>query len=254
MKAKGKEKANQHKGVCSETPREKKAEGGGKAVAGAANKAAGVRISEIMRSDFFYLDGEEKLDVVIEKFAKYGIHEAPVLSKGELKGLLSDREIAEAMLEKSVVPWKDNKIVPMEKLRMLKASQIMRRRVLTLEPDMGLADAVKDMGSRDANVIPVVERGRVVGIVTGKDVVAYVAKNIICHDLDEECWAGGMQSTVDSVLKIVNRGKAISSMEVAKELGMNTGKVEEIARSLARHGLIEIRYTIAGRMEMKVLE
>ncbi|MCX6768718.1 MAG: CBS domain-containing protein [Candidatus Micrarchaeota archaeon] len=218
------------------------------------NRAAGARISDIMRSDFFYLDGEEKLDVVIGKFANYGIHEAPVLSKGELKGLLSDREIAEAMLEKSVLPWKDNKIMPMEKLRRLKASQIMKRKVLTLEPGMGLADAVKDMGSRDANVIPVVERGRVVGIVTGKDVIAYVAKNIVSHDLGEACWAGGMQSTVDSVLKIVNRGKAISSMEVAKELGMTTEKVEELARSLARHGLISIRYTIAGRMELKVLE
>jgi len=99
-----------------------------------------------------------------------------------------------------------------------------------------------------------VDAGKVVGIVTGKDVISYVAKNIICHDLGETCWVGGMQSSVDSVLEIVKRGKPISSMEVAKELGMTTEKVEEIAKSLARHGLIEVKYTIAGRMELKVLE
>jgi CBS domain-containing protein len=253
MKAKGSRKAKPRRSARAERPSGKNAARGEGAAAGNL-RAAAVKIRDLMRTDFFYLDGEEKLDVVIEKFANYGIHEAPVLSKGELKGLVSDREIANAMLEKSVLPWKGNRIMPMEKLRKLKASQIMKRGVLTLEPDMGLADAVKDMGSRETNVIPVVERGRVVGIVTGKDIIAYVAKNIICQDMGEACWVGGMQSTVDSVLEIVKRGKAISSMEVAKELGMTTGKVEEIARSLARHGLIEIRYTIAGRMELKVLE
>jgi len=254
MKAKGKKKGKPATGVRAETTKGKNAESAKRAGAGLAKMSAGVKISEIMRKDFFYLDGEEKLDVVIEKFAKYGIHEAPVLSKGELRGLVSDREIAEAMLEKSVVPWKESKLVPIEKLRQLKASQIMKKKVLTLEPDMGLVDAVKDMVGRETNVIPVVDEGKVVGIVTGKDVISYVAKNIICNDFGEVCWVGGMQSTVDSVLEIVKRGKPISSMEVAKELGMTTEKVEELARSLARHGLIEIRYTIAGRMELKVLE
>lgn len=254
MKAKKRKGKSQHRGRRAETPKGRKAERDKKAAAGPAKMAVGVKIRDIMRKDFFYLDGEEKLDVVIEKFAKYGIHEAPVLSKGELKGLLSDKEIANAMLEKSMVPWKESRLVPMEKLRQLKASQIMKKSVLTLETDMGLADAVRDMGSRETNVIPVVDAGKVVGIVTGKDVVSYVAKNIICHDLGEACWVGGMQSTVDAVLGIVNRGKPVSSMEVAKELGMTTEKVEEMARSLARHGLIEVRYTIAGKMELKVLE
>lgn len=243
------------KKVHSEAHRGRSAEPGKRAaVAGAAKIAAGVRISDIMRRDFFYLDGEEKLDVVIEKFAKYGIHEAPVLSKGELGGLVSDREIADAMLEKSVVPWKGGKLLPMEKLRGMAASQIMKKKVLTLEPGMGLVDAVKDMVSRETNVIPVVDGGKVVGIVTGKDVISYIAKNIICHDLDEVCWTGGMQSSVDAVLEIVKRGRPISSMDVARELGMKTEKVEEIAKSLARHRLIEVRYTIAGRMELRVLE
>lgn len=248
MKGRKKKAAGQQRAARAKPPR------GEKRAAGPAKRPAVVRILEIMRRDFFYLDGEEKLDVVIEKFAKYGIHEAPVLSKGELRGLVSDREIADVMLEKSVVPWKERRLLPMEKLRELKASQIMRRKVLTLEPDMGLVDAVKDMVNRETNVIPVVEGGKVVGIVTGKDVISYIAKNIICHDMGEVCWVGGMQSTVDAVLGIVRRGRPVSSMEVAKELGITTEKVEEIARSLARHGLIDMKYTIAGKMEMRVLE
>lgn len=234
-------------------PKRKKAVRAGHASGGSA-KAAGIMVSELMRKDFFYLDGEERLDAVIEKFAKYGVHEAPVLSKGELKGLVSDRELAEAMLERSMVPWKKRKLLPIEKLRALKASQIMKKKVLVLEPEMRLVDAVKDMVNRETNIIPVVDKGKVVGMVTGKDVISYIAKNIVCSDFGEVCWKKGMESTVDSVLGIVNRGKPISSTQVAKELGIRTERVEEIARSLARHGLIEVRYTIAGRMELRVVE
>ncbi|MEW5996784.1 MAG: CBS domain-containing protein [Candidatus Micrarchaeota archaeon] len=210
-----------------------------------------MKVRDIMRKDFIYLDEEEKLDAIIEKFAKYGIHEAPVLSRGELRGLVSDREIADALLKKRALPFlRGRELLSAEKAKNIRARDILNRHFLTLEPGMELVDAIIDMARRETNVIPVVEGGRVLGIVTGKDVVGYVAKKFISHEAEEK-GGEGLQSAVDAVLALVKERKKVSAEEASKKLGISRERVEAIAKSLAKHGLVEVRYTIGGRMEVR---
>jgi CBS domain-containing protein len=210
-----------------------------------------MKVRDLMRKDFIYLDGEEKLDGIIEKFAKYGIHEAPVLSGGKLGGLVSDREIANALLKKRALPLlRRRELLPAEKAKGIRARDILNRHVLTLEPDMELVDAIMDMARRETNVIPVVEDGKVLGIVTGKDIIGYIAKKFISHEVEEK-GEEGLQSAVDAVLSLVKERKRIYAEEASKKLGISRERVEAIAKSLARHGLVDIRYTISGKMEIR---
>lgn len=212
-------------------------------------KSGGVRIRELMRKDFIYLDEDERLDAVIEKFSRHCIHEAPVVGEGDLKGMVSDREIANALLKRKILG--KSELLEVGELRKLRVRDIINRHVLVLEPDMGLVEALLDMAKRETNIMPVVEGRKVVGVVTGKDVIAYVAKKIIGEDVSEGECGDEAVSAVDEVLALVTERKRVKSGDVAKRLGIPVAKVEAIAKSLARHKLIEIKYTIAGKMELR---
>lgn len=209
---------------------------------------AKVRIKDLMRKDFVYLDEDDRLDVVIEKFTRHCIHEAPVIADGDLKGLVSDRELANALLKRKL--FGKSEILEAAELKKLRARDILNRHVLVLEPDMGLIEALTDMGKRETNIIPVVDKKKVVGVVTGKDVIAYIAKKLI-GEVEGEVCEGEAVSTVDEVLGLVTEKKRVRADEVAKRLGIPVQKVEAIAKSLSRHKLISIKYTIAGKMELR---
>jgi CBS domain-containing protein len=53
-------------------------------------------------------------------------------------------------------------------------SEVMTRDVRATEPSTTIADAAKTMASEDIGPIPVVEGGRIVGIVTDRDIVVRV--------------------------------------------------------------------------------
>jgi CBS domain-containing protein len=212
-------------------------------------KGAKVKVKDLMRKDFIYLDEEDRLDIVIEKFTRHCIHEAPVLVDGDLKGLVSDRELANALLKRKVLG--KSELREAAELKNMRARDVLNRHVLVLEPDMGLVEALTDMGKREANIIPVVEGKKVIGIVTGKDIIAYIAKKIIGEgEGGGECGEEAV-STVDEVLALVTEKKRVDAGAVAKRLGIPVQKVEAIAKSLARHKLISIKYTMAGKMELR---
>ena len=66
-----------------------------------------------------------------------------------------------------------------EKLRKLvatKAEEIMTKRVVTVEEDAIVEHVAELMVEKDINRIPVVNKGKLVGIISRSDVVKYIAK------------------------------------------------------------------------------
>jgi len=68
-----------------------------------------------------------------------------------------------------IVTLSDVQKVPRDQLALTRVRSIMTRDVVTVEPDRSAADALKLMSERKIGRLIVIERGRIVGIVTRKD-------------------------------------------------------------------------------------
>lgn len=102
-----------------------------------------------------------------ELMAKHGIRHLPVVDiDRRLIGIVSDRDLRQAILQQSL---QQAGVRP--DLRMLRVSEVMTRGVLTVHPDVGIRQAAEVMHRRGLGALPVAREGRVVGLLTGTDVI-----------------------------------------------------------------------------------
>jgi len=96
------------------------------------------------------------------------IRHIPIVEAGKLVGILTDRDIKKAM--PSLLTGVDQE----EYRRILSAtrvSQIMTRSPTTTTPDAPLREVVRTLCDKKFGALPVVEGGRVVGIITETDLL-----------------------------------------------------------------------------------
>ena len=91
-----------------------------------------------------------------------------VVGDGRLVGMVTDRDIRLSLPSQatSLSVWEMNYL-----LARLTVSKIMSRSLITIGPDCEAADAARLMLARCIGGLPVVEWGRVIGIITEADVV-----------------------------------------------------------------------------------
>ena len=91
-----------------------------------------------------------------------------VVSDDRLVGIVTDRDIRLSLPSQatSLSVWEMNNL-----LAWLTVRKIMSRSLITIGPDCEAADAARLMLARSIGGLPVVEWGRVIGIVTETDVV-----------------------------------------------------------------------------------
>ena len=138
----------------------------------------------------------------------------------------------------------------------MKVSELMTREVVTVSPDATLQDAAKLMARIDAGVLPVVENGRLMGIVTdrdiavrgvgkGKDPASTPARDIMSaevkftyEDDDVDDVAETMADLQVRRLPVVNRDRnvvgIVSLADIARE--KTPRKVGEALQGISRPG------------------
>jgi len=211
-----------------------------------------MKVSDIMRTDFWYFTADDNLEYVIKTFAKLDFYEAPVVSEGKFVGLVSDREIAKALLKKGLLSFFSRKsIIDRSRLKFITAGKIANRKPLVLHKDDLLADVVDDLSRRRTDVIPVLEGKKLLGVVDGEDVMRHLSLEFAKETISDEFPAEELKSIVDTVEAIVREKKKVGADEIGKKLGLPVQKVEKIARSLEEHHLVEITYSLLGRMILR---
>ena len=152
-------------------------------------------ISEIMVKNVVTLSEDDTIKEVVEKFAKKKISGAPVVdAEGQLIGILSEKNILNAlevkckrlemiypslsMVSVSFVECFDDKEIAeaFMDIANTRVSDLMKKDVVTLGDTETMARAVDLMNTRSINRIPVVSRGKLVGIVTRKDIIKGLAQ------------------------------------------------------------------------------
>lgn len=127
-------------------------------------------VREVMTPDPLTLGGETSLSEAVDLMDQRGILHFPVVDpEGRLVGVLSERHIRDA--QPSVLTLRDAEA----RRRALRATPVSRVYVsepVTIEADATLRMAISRMRSYKAGCLPVLERGRLVGIVTSGDLIA----------------------------------------------------------------------------------
>ncbi|WMC09655.1 CBS domain-containing protein [Oceanimonas pelagia] len=123
-------------------------------------------VSEIMSSRVLGLPPSATLADARTLMQRHHIRHLPVLEQDRLVGLVSQRDILAAQ-ESSLEQGRNGQFLEQHTL-----SEIMKTGVTTVSPRAGIREAALYLQKHKYGCLPVVDRGRLVGIVTDSDFVA----------------------------------------------------------------------------------
>lgn len=131
-----------------------------------------VRVRELMSAAVSTLREEDVLGSVDAVMSMDRIRHLPVLSEGKVVGVVSQRDLFRSALGTALALGIRR---PDELMRSLIVRDIMSSPAVTVAPDAYVQEAARTMAERKIGCLPVVEEGRLVGIVTETDIYRYAA-------------------------------------------------------------------------------
>lgn len=122
------------------------------------SRASGAPVREIMTRKVTTIQAGESVAIAEQRMAQLGIRHLPVLKGEELMGILSDRDIIGLISDG-----------PLLEMPVIEA---MTSALEIVGPDVSIGEASARMAARRIDCLPVVEGGKLVGIVTSSDILA----------------------------------------------------------------------------------
>lgn len=119
----------------------------------------GVLVREIMTRDIVVVDPDMSIQKLVDDyFRKYKHKGFPIVSRGQMLGLITEQDVRQ---------------VPFERWDELRIGDVMKsiEELTTIHPEDKVSDALIIMSSRDVGRLPVLEDGRLVGILTRSDIM-----------------------------------------------------------------------------------
>ena len=114
-----------------------------------------MKLREVMTNPVIRINPEESLAVAARTMTHYNIGMLPVCgSDGRVCGVITDRDIVTRCLAAGRAPASTT------------VREVMTRGIIAVRPDMDTATAAKLMGSRQIRRLPVMENGRLCGMVS----------------------------------------------------------------------------------------
>jgi CBS domain-containing protein len=143
----------------------------------------GLRVGDIMHSEWPTLGPEQTVEDVIKLFAESEISGAPVVEDGRLVGIVTEGDLifqdadikAPGFLDilGGIIPlgnWEEYRQEAIKSAGVT-VGEVMTREVMTVSPDDSLAEAATIMAEERIKLLPVAEEGRLRGIVTRMDIL-----------------------------------------------------------------------------------
>lgn len=152
-------------------------------------------VSKRMTEEPITVDAEELLIRASHKMQSGGFHRLPVVQEGKLVGIVTDRDLREHRGH----------------LEHIKVNGVMSEKPVTVSPGATLEETAQIMLERQFGGLPVVENGRLVGIITSSD--------ILTAFLDVMGASHGGSTRIDFVLEGEEHGFLEATRLVAREGG-----------------------------------
>ena len=130
------------------------------------------RVRDIMETKLVTISASERLSMVEDIMTLGRVRHMPVVQGGELVGVVSERDLLRASLsELSEHRDAERRMF----LHVVEISRVMSSPPVVIGPDATIREAALLMADRKIGCLPVVEAGRLIGLVTETDVLRWVA-------------------------------------------------------------------------------
>lgn len=116
-----------------------------------------MRVKDVMRTNVRTIDPDQPASSAKELFRRYDIHHLVVMAKRNILGVVTDRDLMDREEDTAV-------------------QRVMAHPVVTISPDETVRKAAALMSGHLIGSLPVVDGGRLIGIVTSHDLLALLAK------------------------------------------------------------------------------
>jgi CBS domain-containing protein len=131
-----------------------------------------VKIEDIMTKKVITIDLSSSAVEAAQLTDKHNIGSVVVTEAGNPVGMLTERDMVRRVLAQGRNPSS------------VKVSEIMSKPLISISPSADLREAVELMVSRSIRRLPVIDNGRLVGIITSRDVIRHMKEREL-RDLDE---------------------------------------------------------------------
>lgn len=133
-----------------------------------------MRVSDLMTHEVATLQRNDKLSIADNVMRLGRIRHLPVIDEdGQLVGIVSQRDLFRGALVKA---FGYGSTAQKRVMDTIVVKEVMATEVQTATPQMSLKDAARVMSEKKIGCLPVVEDGKLVGIVTEGDFVAFLAR------------------------------------------------------------------------------
>ncbi len=144
-----------------------------------------MKVKELMSTKVYTIKPEDTLDSVVVMFHFNAIRHLPVVEKGKVIGMVSDRDVKKILGPRKTVKHskggKETFEIPSRLVR-----NVMHRKLTTIGPDDKASDAAAIMAKHKIGCLPVVKRERLIGIITSTDILrAFVKLADKVHKLEK---------------------------------------------------------------------
>jgi CBS domain-containing membrane protein len=134
----------------------------------------GLRVRDVMTAEVTTLQRNDKLTLADDIMRLGRIRHLPVVDEnGQLAGIVTQRDLFRGALAKALGYGERAQRQLMDTLVV---KELMTSDVVTTTPDTPLAEAAHVLTERKIGCLPVIEAGRLVGIITEGDFVALAAR------------------------------------------------------------------------------
>ncbi|HET8999696.1 MAG TPA: CBS domain-containing protein [bacterium] len=209
-----------------------------------------MRARELMSTPVVRVAPEATLKEVAERMVAHRVSGVPVVDHfGELVGIISESDLVSKLeyeeTGQGLVGFLDHlahAVGADRKLHARTAAELMTSGVVTAAPDASVRELIHLMTSHGVNRVPIVEGGRVIGIVTRADILRTLVRSdtAIAEDvrwrLIHDLWidpTGLVISTRDGIVTIAGEVPTRSEAELVKHWTAATeGVVDVDARGL----------------------
>ncbi len=135
-----------------------------------------IEVREIMSPDPVVLTVDDELSLAHDIMSLGRIRHLPVVEGSKLVGIISQRDLFRASLASVLGDDYDKN---REHLKSIKIKEIMVKNVISVSPDMSLQEAGRIMLKEKIGCLPVVEDGKLVGLLTETDLLSFLIDHIL---------------------------------------------------------------------------